>query len=321
MKAWLHQTFARFAALFRGRELDTDLDEDLATHLELLTDEYVGRGMDRQAARREARLRFGSVVSALELHRDVRSMRWIEILGSETGWAWRGVRARGWKAALVVSLLGVALAANTIVFSAADAFVFRRAPYADSSRLVILQYHSPFGPRSVFHAPAIVEWRRQRDVLGAVEAHTLDAPVYVTAGGITDSIRAERVTSGMFGLLGAAPRWGRPLVPDDARSGATPVALVAEDIATRVFGTAGQAVGQKLETPDGPVVIVGVMPATFRFPTARERIWRPLRVEGQDRRAGYSTIARLAPGVPFDQAAAAVAQRALAIATKRRDPP
>jgi putative ABC transport system permease protein len=51
---------------------------------------------------------------------------------------WRGVRSRGWRAVLAVVLLTLALAANTIVFSAADAFVFNRVPYAHPSQLVVI---------------------------------------------------------------------------------------------------------------------------------------------------------------------------------------
>ncbi|MEX2270263.1 MAG: ABC transporter permease [Vicinamibacterales bacterium] len=234
-------------------------------------------------------------------------------MGSELRWAWRGVRARGWQAALVVVLLGVAIGANTIVFSAADAFVFRRAPYADADRLVVFQYSSSRGVSNAFSAPAILEWRRQKDLLVAMEAHSLAAPVYVTVGDLTESVRAERVSPGMFDMLGQAPAWGRPLLPSDTEPGARPVALVGEEIATRVFGGASLAVGKVLATRDGPLEIIGVMPASFRFPTAQERIWMPLAFDITVRNVGYTTIARLAPGISFEQAAAGISQRALAI--------
>ena len=54
-------------------------------------------------------------------------------------WGWRGVRTRGWRAAFIVLLLGVALAANAIVFAAADAFVFRPVPYDRPDTLAIIE--------------------------------------------------------------------------------------------------------------------------------------------------------------------------------------
>src|SRR5678815_5188757 len=55
---------------------------------------------------------------------------------TEIRWAWRNVRARGWRSALTVTLLTLALAATTIVFSAADSLVFRRVSYPDADRLI-----------------------------------------------------------------------------------------------------------------------------------------------------------------------------------------
>jgi hypothetical protein len=55
---------------------------------------------------------------------------------SEIRWAWRNIVARRWRAVLTIALLALALAATTIVFSAADSLVFRRVAYPSADRLV-----------------------------------------------------------------------------------------------------------------------------------------------------------------------------------------
>jgi hypothetical protein len=55
---------------------------------------------------------------------------------SETRWAWRNIVARCWRAVLTIGLLALALAATTIVFSAADSPVFRRVAYPSADRLL-----------------------------------------------------------------------------------------------------------------------------------------------------------------------------------------
>src|SRR5579871_3281003 len=57
----------------------------------------------------------------------------------ECRWAWRSVLARRSRAVLSVALIGVALAANALVFAAADAFVFHRVLYRDPERIVEIQ--------------------------------------------------------------------------------------------------------------------------------------------------------------------------------------
>ena len=90
-------------------------------------------------------------------------------LVQELTWAWRGIRGRGWRAVFVVALLGVTLAANAIVFAAADAFVFRTLPYHDPGSLVVIErtgrLTSDYIWPQAFHA-----WRTHRDLFAGVQA-------------------------------------------------------------------------------------------------------------------------------------------------------
>ena len=256
-----------------------------------------GRGPDPDRSQR-ARMRNGSP------------------FGSDFRMAMKNVRARGWHSAFIVGLLGVALAAMTVVFSAADAFVFRRAPYPHRDSLVALRQTRPGDvPSSSQPGPVIVEWRRHRDLFAAVHAETIGASVHVTAGGITDAVAVRSVTPGLLEMLGGTTVWGRPLMPEDIAPGAKSVAVVGEDLARRVAGDPALAIGRELRDGEGPFEIVGVVRDNFRFPTARERIWRPLDIARVPTSKSinyysYYTIARLADGVSFDDAARAVAARA-----------
>jgi predicted permease len=237
----------------------------------------------------------------------------------ELHWAWRGVRARGWRAAFVVALFGVVLAANTVVFSAADAFVFRTVPYPDGDRLAQIEELQRDGTTSNWLPVEVIEeWRTHRDLFAGVQAHQLRGSAYVNVGGVTELVAAEQVTPGLFELLGVLPRRGRPFVQADVEPGAPPVVVIGETIARRLFGTAESAIGQLLPAGKETPTIVGVMPASFRFPAANDAVWYPLSLE-PDRRPGLlstnrANIVRLAPGVRADDAAAAVAARGPAVA-------
>src|SRR5918998_3730443 len=68
----LYQIAALFRALFRSGRVDADLAEEMRFHLERETEANVARGMFPVAARRAARLTFGSVDAAQETSRDDR---------------------------------------------------------------------------------------------------------------------------------------------------------------------------------------------------------------------------------------------------------
>jgi hypothetical protein len=65
---------ARITAFFRKRDLDRDLDQELAVHLELATEDNIRRGLSPEEARRDALIRFGGVEAAREHHRDARGL-------------------------------------------------------------------------------------------------------------------------------------------------------------------------------------------------------------------------------------------------------
>jgi len=75
----------RVHALVRPRDIDRDLDEEIAAHLAEAEEEYVRRGLPLPGARLAALRDFGGVTHARERHRDVRSFVWLEN-------AWRDLR-------------------------------------------------------------------------------------------------------------------------------------------------------------------------------------------------------------------------------------
>jgi hypothetical protein len=231
---------------------------------------------------------------------------------SELGWAWRGVRSRGWRAAFVVGLFGVALAANAVVFAAADAFVFRTLPYHDPDALVVIERTGKSSSDYIW-PQAFREWRNHRDLFASVQAHYSASSAWITEGGVTETVRAAQLTPGFLEMLGVLPAWGRPLVESDAVPGARPVVILGEAVARRLFADPAAALGQSFFTGRETVTVVGVMPASFRFPTAREAMWEPMDVASWPNNSGIRNVARLAAGQTLEAAAAVVAAREAAV--------
>ena len=86
------RTVSRLLALGRARQLDTELDDEIAAHLELAERDLVAAGYSPADARRTARQRFGGVEPIKEAHRDSRSARWIEAWARDLRLAVRGLR-------------------------------------------------------------------------------------------------------------------------------------------------------------------------------------------------------------------------------------
>lgn len=330
MPAWDDEIRKRLRAIALDPVAEAEIVREIGQHLD---DRYAAlraEGQDPSAARAgtleelrdDAVLRrdvLGTQRRATEpvVMGDTARRRLIPALAHDVRWAWRNLRSRGWRPVLAIGLLAIALAANTLVFAVADSFVFHRTPYRDAERLVeIRQVDVKTGkPGSTFLTPALLdEWRRQTDLIAAVEGH-LTKTIFLSGAGEPTMVSASDVTVGLLGMLGAHPRWGRGFVEDDARQPDPQAVLIAESLARERFGDPAAAIGQRLETTAEPLVVVGVMPQGFRYPSGAQRIWRALDPRGPLAAGfgGVSSIARLASGADLHRVTPLLEQRSVAI--------
>src|SRR6187402_3104802 len=70
----LRERCARIRAFFRTRDLDRDFDEELQSHVAMLTEDNVHGGMTPEEARRAALIRVGGAASLRERHREARGL-------------------------------------------------------------------------------------------------------------------------------------------------------------------------------------------------------------------------------------------------------
>jgi hypothetical protein len=88
---WLMQLGRRIGMWFRRGELEQDLDEEMKLHLEMRAAQARAAGHSDEAARLEARRRFGSQALAKDESRDAWSLRWLDDLVKDLRIALRGI--------------------------------------------------------------------------------------------------------------------------------------------------------------------------------------------------------------------------------------
>src|SRR5438132_9440299 len=117
LMSWFYQTIGRIRSLFSKSKLDTQLEEEFATHIELATEENIRRGMEPNAARREALLKVGSRDVARELHRETRGVPFIENFIQDLRYAIRGLAKRPILLATTTLSIAIGVGLNVAMYS------------------------------------------------------------------------------------------------------------------------------------------------------------------------------------------------------------
>jgi putative ABC transport system permease protein len=206
--------------------------------------------------------------------------------------------------AILVATL--AMGATTAAFSLVDHVLLRPLPFPRPEQLVTLNETTRDGSFEPASPPGFDDWRAMNTSFSSMGAY-IGVPLPMNLAGRGEPLRPDVVvtTADVFTTLGVGPAAGRPLTADDDRDDAPRVALLSTPLANELYGGSIGALGQTIRLDGRPYEIVGVMPASFAFPSRDADVWLPRRAWG-DNRGNHmlGVVARLRPGVSIDRARA-----------------
>src|ERR1700728_1583874 len=307
--------FAKLKNLIRRGPADHELDREVSAHLALLEDEFQRRGMSLDEARIQARRAYGGVEEAKQLHREERSILWLEQTFADLRYACRSLLKTPGFAAVAVLTLALGIGANIAIFTVVNAVLLRPLPFQHPERLVrVLDDLKGVGAKDV--GMSVPEMEDLRDRSGVFEDISVIWPLStaLSGGNRTERIELLITSADYFQLLGANAELGRVYGPRDAQPGFTESVVISDGLWKRQFGGDPLILGRRIRVDEDGYTIVGVMPPDFRHPgqtlTGDVEFWvacgfaadplpsPPVRAQ----RFLPGAIARLKPGLTIQQA-------------------
>jgi predicted permease len=263
---WKDYSLRLRALLFRDR-MDAELQEELQFHIEMQTWKNQCHGSDIAESKRQARLQFGSVVSATEECREQRGVSFIEILAKDLRYAIRTLRKSPGFTAVAIVTLALGIGATTAIFSIVNAVLLRPLPFPEPDRLVRISFNEPgLGLRDVaFSVPELDDLRNRAGVFTDVSTISSDS-VNLTGTGHPERLEFIVTHPNYFSMLGVTPQIGRLFGPQDFALGFAPVAVISDGLWRRSYGADRNIIGRVVRLDNDPYTIIGVLPPGFRHP-------------------------------------------------------
>jgi putative ABC transport system permease protein len=307
---------SRLDALVRRDRLDDDFDRELGSHLEMLIEDNVRRGMSADEARRAATIRLGGVMQLKEQRRDERGVPLIESAAQDVRYAFRALRQNPAFSIVAVATLAIGIGAGTSVFSFVRAVLLRPLPFRSDVELVRIFETNPLKnwTRNIAAAANWADWRARNTVFTDIAAYEQfnevgsgASDVFLTGFGEPQGLKSLGVTGNLFTVLGATPMMGRVFTDDETYEGKGRVVILSYGVWQSLFGGHPNIVGRTITLSGRGYDVVGVMPRSFFFPGRDVQVWMPVaytpKLIAQSRRPHWlGVVARLKPGVTMSQA-------------------
>ena len=294
----MRQLLRAGARLFWKPSVDEVVDDELASHIEMLVRRLEREGLSPEAARAAAIARFGDLASvraecrtlAHDVEDQMKRQDFWQELCQDVAYGARTLRRSPLYTTIAVLTLAIGLGTSTAIFSVVHAVLLRALPYGAADRVVAIWngYQQSGEVTHTAIAPAefadVLDQNQAFDEVAAIGRATANLTGGCSPG---TSCEPERiagywVSPSLFALLGTTPAFGRSFDGADGERGADPVVMLSHALWLRRFGGDSAIVGRGINVSGELRTVIGVMPADVRFPDApigflgeRGELWMP----------------------------------------------
>jgi predicted permease len=324
---YLRELAARLRGLFGDRRADREFEDEIETHLRLLTERYVRQGMTEAEADLAARRQFGNLTLLKEEHREMHGIGLIETFIQDLRYGARTLLKTPGFTLIVVITLALGIGVNTVILSTVNGFLLRGLSVEKPAELISAFWGKKSDPQvwDGFSYLNYIDVRNRAQSFSGLAAwnNMYSASLSTTGSGAAvgqghaELIWGERVSENYFEVMGVKPILGRGFLPEEDRTQNThPVVVISHALWQSRFNADPAIAGKAIYLNGVAFTVIGVAPETFygsQF-VVRQSFWTPLMmsskfglgVEWETNRdwKNLFVYGRLKPGVTMAQAEA-----------------
>ncbi len=289
---------------------EEDLEAEIRSHLDLAARDRMERGETAEQARAAVRREFGNVGLVKEVTREMWGWALLERLMQDLRFGLRILRKNPGFSLVAIVTLALGIGANTAIFSVINGVFLSPLAYHEPERLMMIWEKLARAEQVELSPQDYVEYEKRNQAfaqIGAAEGANFN----LTGGSEPVHVDGQAATASLFPLLGVQPLLGRTFTPEEDNAN-TPVVVLSHRLWQSHFGGNAAILNQTIRLNDKSYTVIGVMPPEFQYPphvrrtTEPSDLWVPRSLvnEKERNRHELKTIARLKPGVTYEQAKA-----------------
>src|SRR5262252_5562972 len=184
---------------------------------------------------------------------------------------------------LAVLVLGLGIGCVTTQFTVVNAIVLRGFSFPHPEQLVSVGLIDPkataqnnnFGNGQIPTAQDYEVLKAAQKSFAMMAGYLAGSTINVTYRNNPQRYTGGYVTEDFFKIVGVSPVLGRDFTAEDDKPGAEKTLILGDEIWRRDFNAAPNVVGQAVRVNGKAAIVIGVMPAGFKFPFSEE-LWTPL---------------------------------------------
>lgn len=209
---------------------------------------------------------------------------------------------------VVILVLGLGIGSTTAIFSIVDALLLRPLPYSNAERLVLVREIGVKGNQMAMTQPNFEDLTNQSKSFDELGVSAGSFPLMVTGGAEPARARISLASADFFKVMSVSPIAGRLFLPEEEIYPGPVAVILSYGTWQSMLGGRADFATVKLNVDGVSCNVVGVMPASFDYPTDTD-IWLTRNTEPFTRSRtahNWPAIGLLREGATIDQAQAEV---------------
>jgi predicted permease len=255
--------------IFSSKRVDAHLDNEVQSHLEMLTEENLSAGVQQTEAQRRARIELGGAEQVKEQVREIRSGQLLENLARDLRFTFRALRKKPSFVVVVTLSLALGIGANAAIFSLVDAIILRPLAIPNPGDIFVIDTAASRLTR--FGTSSYLDYLDFCNRARSFRALLITQKVSVgmnPAGIISDSkpraVYGSLVSANYFSTLQVQPTLGRDFLPEEGQvPNKYPVVVISYSMWSRDFAGDPGVIGENIKLNGHSFTIIGVAPKSF----------------------------------------------------------